>query len=71
MDGCSAAGTCREPQAAGDEVFGALLQLGSYRATGGDAGVRYEAGSGSSLAFTLRSLDAKYIDRPARPREPA
>ena len=44
-----------------------FLQLGSYRATGGDAGVRYEAGSGSSLAFTLRSLDAKYIDRPLDP----
>lgn len=38
-------------------------QQGSYRADGGEAGVRWVAPSANWLAFNLRSLDGRYVDR--------
>jgi exopolysaccharide biosynthesis operon protein EpsL len=39
-------------------------QEGSYRASGGEAGVRWVARSANWLALNLRSLDGRYVDRP-------
>jgi exopolysaccharide biosynthesis operon protein EpsL len=40
---------------------------GSYRASGGEAGVKWVARSTNWLAFNLRSLDGRYVDRPLDP----
>jgi exopolysaccharide biosynthesis operon protein EpsL len=40
------------------------FQVQSYRATGGEAGIKYLAVSGNSVAFNVRSLAGRYIDRP-------
>lgn len=42
-------------------------QEGSYRASGGEAGLKWVAPSASWLAFNLRSLDGRYVDRPLDP----
>lgn len=42
-------------------------QEGSYRANGGEAGVRWVASSSNWLAFNLRSLDGRYVDRALDP----
>jgi exopolysaccharide biosynthesis operon protein EpsL len=42
-------------------------QEGSYRASGGEAGVKWVARSTNRLAFNLRSLDGRYVDRPLDP----
>jgi exopolysaccharide biosynthesis operon protein EpsL len=42
-------------------------QEGSYRASGGEAGVKWVARSTNWLAFNLRSLDGRYVDRPLDP----
>jgi exopolysaccharide biosynthesis operon protein EpsL len=42
-------------------------QEGSYRASGGEAGVKWLARSTNWLAFNLRSLDGRYVDRPLDP----
>ena len=42
-------------------------QEGSYRANGGEAGVRWVASSRNWLAFNLRSLDGRYVDRALDP----
>jgi hypothetical protein len=38
-------------------------QEGSYRASGGEAGVRWVAPSANWLAFNLRALEGRYVDR--------
>jgi exopolysaccharide biosynthesis operon protein EpsL len=40
---------------------------GSYRASGGEAGVKWVARSENWLAFNLRSLEGRYTDRPLDP----
>lgn len=40
---------------------------GSYRASGGEAGVRWVAASENWLAFNLRSLEGRYLDRALEP----
>jgi exopolysaccharide biosynthesis operon protein EpsL len=40
---------------------------GSYRASGGEAGVKWVARSANWLAFNLRSLEGRYLDRPLDP----
>jgi exopolysaccharide biosynthesis operon protein EpsL len=40
-----------------------FLQVGSYRASGGEAGVRYLFPSANWAAFNLRALDGAYLDR--------
>jgi exopolysaccharide biosynthesis operon protein EpsL len=42
-------------------------QEGSYRAGGGEVGVRWVARSENWLAFNLRSLDGRYVDRALDP----
>jgi exopolysaccharide biosynthesis operon protein EpsL len=42
-------------------------QEGSYRASGGEAGVKYIAPSTNWLAFNLRALDGAYLDRALDP----
>lgn len=42
-------------------------QEGSYRARGGEAGVRYVARSGNQVTFKRLSLDADYVDRALDP----
>jgi len=42
-------------------------QEGSYRASGGEAGVKWVAPSANWLAFNLRSLEGRYLDRPLDP----
>jgi len=42
-------------------------QVASYRLTGGDAGVRYLAQSGSSIEFHAASSNADYLDQPVDP----
>jgi exopolysaccharide biosynthesis operon protein EpsL len=42
-------------------------QEGSYQADGREAGVRWVARSANWLAFNLRSLDGRYVDRPLDP----
>ena len=44
-----------------------FVQLGSFRASGGDGGVRYVAGAGNSVDFRVRVLDGRYTDRTADP----
>jgi len=44
-----------------------FIQLGSYRVTGGEGGVKYVAGSGSSATFNLRSVTGRFTDRAADP----
>jgi len=44
-----------------------FIQLGSYRVTGGEGGVKYVAGSGSSATFNLRSVTGHFTDRAADP----
>lgn len=39
-------------------------QEGSYRASGGEAGLKWVARSTNWLAFNLRSLEGRYVDRP-------
>jgi exopolysaccharide biosynthesis operon protein EpsL len=39
----------------------------SFQATGGEGGVRYDFGSGSTLAFVLRSVDGEYTDQVVDP----
>jgi exopolysaccharide biosynthesis operon protein EpsL len=41
----------------------AFPQQGSYRANGVEGGVRWVARSTNSVAFNLRSLDGRYVDR--------
>ncbi len=52
-------------QAAKNSV--SFVQLGSYRATAGEGGVKYVAGSGSSVTFNLRSIAGHFTDRAADP----
>ena len=40
---------------------------GSYRASGGEAGLKWVARSANWLAFNLRSLEGRYVDRPLDP----
>jgi exopolysaccharide biosynthesis operon protein EpsL len=42
-------------------------QQGSYRASGGEAGAKWVAPAGNWAAFTLRSLDGRYVDRALDP----
>ena len=42
-------------------------QEGSYRASGGEAGIKWEAPAANWAAFTLRSLDGRYVDRALDP----
>jgi exopolysaccharide biosynthesis operon protein EpsL len=42
-------------------------QEGSYRASGGEAGLKWVARSTNRLAFNLRSLEGRYLDRPLDP----
>lgn len=42
-----------------------IAEEGSYRADGGDAGIRYVATSGSSLTVQARRLEGRYLDRAA------
>lgn len=42
-------------------------QEGSYRASGGEVGVKWLAPSTNWLAFNLRTLDGRYVDRPLDP----
>lgn len=42
-------------------------QAGSYRASGGEAGVKWVARSTNWLALNLRSLEGRYVDRPLDP----
>jgi len=42
-------------------------QEGSYRASGGEGGVRWVARSENWVAFKLRQLDGAYVDRPLDP----
>jgi exopolysaccharide biosynthesis operon protein EpsL len=44
-----------------------FVQLGSFRVTGGEGGVKYAAGSGSSVTFNLRSVVGHFNDRVADP----
>ena len=44
-----------------------FIQLGSYRVTGGEGGIKYVAGSGSSVTFNLRSAAGHFTDRAADP----
>jgi exopolysaccharide biosynthesis operon protein EpsL len=44
-----------------------FLQLGSARVDGGEAGVKYVAGSGSSVTFNLRSVAGQFTDRAEDP----
>jgi len=44
-----------------------FIQLGSYRVTGGEGGIKYVAGSGSSVTFNLRSVAGRFTDRAADP----
>src|SRR6266478_1549178 len=44
-----------------------FIQLGSSRVTGGEGGVKYVAGSGSSATFNLRSVIGHFTDRAADP----
>src|SRR5712691_10168087 len=44
-----------------------FVQLGSSRVTGGEGGVKYEAESGSSVTFNLRSVAGRFTDRAADP----
>jgi len=52
-------------QAATNSV--SFVQLGSFRVTGGEGGVKYVAGSGSSMTFNLRSVAGHFTDRTADP----
>jgi exopolysaccharide biosynthesis operon protein EpsL len=52
-------------QAAKNSV--SFVQLGSFRVTGGEGGVKYVAGSGSSVTFNLRSVTGHFTDRAADP----
>jgi exopolysaccharide biosynthesis operon protein EpsL len=52
-------------QAAKNSV--SFVQLGSFRVTGGEGGVKYVAGSGSSVTFNLRSVAGHFTDRAADP----
>src|SRR6267142_2635123 len=52
-------------QAAKNSV--SFVQLGSSRLTGGEGGVKYVAGSGSSVTFNLRSVAGHFTDRAADP----
>ena len=52
-------------QAATNSV--SFVQLGSFRVTGGEGGVKYVAGSGSSVTFNLRSVAGHFTDRTADP----
>jgi exopolysaccharide biosynthesis operon protein EpsL len=42
-------------------------QEGSYHASGGEVGVKWLARSTNWLAFNLRTLDGRYVDRPLDP----
>jgi len=42
-------------------------QEGSYRASGGEGGVKWVARSANWVAFNLRQLDGEYLDRPLDP----
>jgi len=44
-----------------------FVQLGSSRVTGGEGGVKYVAGSGSSVTFNLRSVAGHFTDRAPDP----
>jgi exopolysaccharide biosynthesis operon protein EpsL len=44
-----------------------FVQLGSSRVTGGEGGVKYVAGSRSSVTFNLRSVAGHFTDRAADP----
>ena len=44
-----------------------FIELGSYRVTGGEGGVKYVAGSGSSATFNFRSVTGHFTDRAADP----
>jgi len=44
-----------------------IPQEGSYRASGAEAGVKWVSPSANWIAFNLRSLDGRYIDRPLDP----
>jgi exopolysaccharide biosynthesis operon protein EpsL len=57
-------GAARQQAAKNSAQF---LQLGSSRVTGGEGGVKYVAGSGSSVTFNLRSVVGHFTDRAADP----
>ncbi len=44
-----------------------FVQVASYRLTGGDAGIRYLAQSGSSVEFHVASARGDYLDQPLDP----
>src|SRR5438552_4705003 len=57
-------GAARQQAAKNSAQF---VQLGSSRVTGGEGGVKYVAGSGSSVTFNLRSVAGHFTDRAADP----
>ena len=57
-------GAARQQAAKNSAQF---VQLGSSRVTGGEGGVKYVAGSGSSVTFNLRSVVGHFTDRVADP----
>jgi len=58
------AGAARQQAAKNTAPF---IQLGSYRVTGGEGGVKYLAGSGSSATFNLALGNRRFTDRAADP----
>jgi exopolysaccharide biosynthesis operon protein EpsL len=57
-------GAARQQAAKNSAQF---VQLGSSRVAGGEGGVKYVAGSGSSVTFNLRSVVGHFTDRAADP----